>query len=39
MASRLCNPEANYKFEKRLPDYVIRNITNGYIWKYKNLWR
>ena len=25
--SRLYNPEANYKFEKWLPDHVIRNIT------------
>jgi len=22
-ASRLCNPEANYEIEKRLPNYVI----------------
>jgi len=26
MASELCNPVANYKFEKWLPDYVIQNI-------------
>jgi len=29
-AYELCNPEANYEFIKRLPDYVIRNIIKGY---------
>jgi len=36
MASGLCNPIANYKFEKWLPDYVIRNTIKGHflkIWK------
>jgi len=38
-ASGLCNSETNYDFEKGLPDFVIRNILEGYFWKYKNLWR
>jgi len=25
----LCNPKANYKFEKRLSDYIIQNITEN----------
>ena len=33
MASGLCNPVANYKFKKWLPDYIIRNIIKGYFWK------
>jgi len=36
---RLCNPEANYEFEKRLLDYIIQNITERYFLKYENLWR
>jgi len=32
-------PEVNYEFEKRLPNYVIQNITEEYFWKYENLWR
>jgi len=36
---KLCNPEANYEFEKRLMDYIIRNITEKYFWKYENLWK
>jgi len=34
----LCNPEVDYKFKKRLPNYVIQNVTERYFWKYENLW-
>ena len=39
MVSGLRNPVANYKFEKWLPNYVIRNIIKGHFWKFQNLWR
>jgi len=29
-AYRLCNSEVNYEFEKRLIDYVIQTIIEGY---------
>jgi len=33
----IINPEANYEFKKRLPIYIIQNITERYFWKYENL--
>jgi len=33
----LHNPETNYKFERRLSDYIIQNNTKEYFWKYKNI--
>jgi len=30
---RFCNPKVNYNFERKLPNYVIQNITQGIFFK------